>query len=204
MGFRSHSTEHLSPCAQCGSYDCDAAVVRFDESCHKGLHHQKNALSGEPEVSCNHQNSMSMQKLCADVQRKLWPWAFLVLSSVINYRFDRIARVTWGCLKNYYSPFCSQWETKFACGSVTKIIRKRCQPRRNVTTLIEKDHLGDWSPEKDWWLMFRQLAQKPSWLWRWLPLRLSKRQSLTTVLLRTPIPQMISFNQGSHTVSLIE
>lgn len=50
MGFRSHSTEHLSPCTQCGSYDCDAAVVRFDESCHKGLHHQKNALSGEPEV----------------------------------------------------------------------------------------------------------------------------------------------------------
>ena len=35
-----------------------------------------------------------------------------------------------------------------------------------------------------------------TWLWRWLPHRLSKRQSLTTVLLRTPITQMIFFNQG--------
>ena len=34
------------------------------------------------------------------------------------------------------------------------------------------------------------------WLWKWLPHRLSKRQSLTTVLLRTPITQMILFNQG--------
>ena len=35
------------------------------------------------------------------------------------------------------------------------------------------------------------------WLWRWLPHRLSKRQSLTTVLLlRTPITQMIFFTQG--------
>ena len=34
------------------------------------------------------------------------------------------------------------------------------------------------------------------WLWRWLPHRLSKRESLTTVLLRTPITQMILFNQG--------
>ena len=33
-------------------------------------------------------------------------------------------------------------------------------------------------------------------LWRWLPHRLSKRQSLTTVLLRTPINHMIFFNQG--------
>ena len=31
---------------------------------------------------------------------------------------------------------------------------------------------------------------------RWLPHRLSKRQSLTTVLLRTPITEMIFFNQG--------
>ena len=34
------------------------------------------------------------------------------------------------------------------------------------------------------------------WLWGWHPHRLSKRQSLTTVLLRTPITQMIFFNQG--------
>ena len=66
------------------------------------------------------------------------------------------------------------------------------------STLIEKDHLGDWSPEKDCclWLTFQQPVQKPSsesrldsdtWLWKWLPHRLSKRESQTTVLLRTPI-----------------
>ena len=41
-----------------------------------------------------------------------------------------------------------------------------------------------------------QLTNTTTWLWRWLPHRLSKRQSLTTVLLRTPITQMIFFNQG--------
>ena len=35
-----------------------------------------------------------------------------------------------------------------------------------------------------------------TWLWRRLPQRLSKRQSLTTVLLRTPITQIFVFNQG--------
>ena len=41
-----------------------------------------------------------------------------------------------------------------------------------------------------------QLTNTTTWLWRWLPHRLSKRQSLTTVLLRTPITQKIFFNQG--------
>ena len=36
-----------------------------------------------------------------------------------------------------------------------------------------------------------------TWLWRWLPHRLSKRQSQTTVLLRTSVTQMIIFNQGT-------
>ena len=70
---------------------------------------------------------------------------------------------------------------------------------KHISTLIEKDYLGDLSPEKDccWWLMFRQPVQKPSSeSRRWLPHRLSKRQSPTTVLLRTPITQMIFFNQG--------
>ena len=35
-----------------------------------------------------------------------------------------------------------------------------------------------------------------NWLWRWLPHRLSRRQSLTSVLVRTLITQMIFFNQG--------
>ena len=57
-------------------------------------------------------------------------------------------------------------------------------------------------PVKDccYWLTFWQPVRKPSsesstttWLWRWLAQRLSKRQSITTVLLRTPITQMIFF-----------
>ena len=35
-----------------------------------------------------------------------------------------------------------------------------------------------------------------TWLWRWLPYRLLKHQSQTTVLLRTPISQLIFLNQG--------
>ena len=35
-----------------------------------------------------------------------------------------------------------------------------------------------------------------TWLWRWLPHGLSIRQSPTTVLLRTPVTQMIIFNQS--------
>ena len=43
-----------------------------------------------------------------------------------------------------------------------------------------------------------------TWLWRWLRHRLSKRQSLTTVLLRTPITQMIFFNQANLTMTSAE
>ena len=42
-----------------------------------------------------------------------------------------------------------------------------------------------------------QLTNTTTWLWRWLPHRLSKRQSLTTVVLRTPITQIIFFNHGT-------
>ena len=41
-----------------------------------------------------------------------------------------------------------------------------------------------------------QLTNTTTWLWIWLPHRLSKLQSLTTVLLRTPVTQMIFFNHG--------
>ena len=44
-------------------------------------------------------------------------------------------------------------------------------------------------------LNFR-LTNTITWLWRWLPYSLSKCQSQTTVLLRTPITQMIFFNKG--------
>ena len=41
------------------------------------------------------------------------------------------------------------------------------------------------------------IQSQRTWLWRWLPHSLSKRQSRTTVLLRTPITQMMFFNQGT-------
>ena len=53
MGWRRHSTEHLSPCPDCDSYDCDAAVTRFNGACLQGPRHAKNSLSEEPEVGAN-------------------------------------------------------------------------------------------------------------------------------------------------------
>ena len=67
-----------------------------------------------------------------------------------------------------------------------------------IGSLIENDQQGAWSPEKDCCLRltYRQPLQKPSSESRWLPHRLWKRQSPTTVLLRTPVMQMIIFNHG--------
>ena len=68
--------------------------------------------------------------------------------------------------------------------------------------MLETDHLGDWSPEKGccWLRTFRQHVWKPSSESedRWLSHMLSKRQSPTTVLLRTTVTQMIVFNQTYH------
>ena len=50
LSWRRHSTEHLLPCLECGSYDCDAAVPRFNGPCVQGSRHRKYALSDEPEV----------------------------------------------------------------------------------------------------------------------------------------------------------
>ena len=67
-------------------------------------------------------------------------------------------------------------------------------------TLIEDDHLGDWSPEKDccWQLMFRQPVRKPS--------SASSEDGLSKCCLnvshhqqqslRISVSQMIIFNQG--------
>ena len=83
--------------------------------------------------------------------------------------------------------------------------------QQKSTIIIHKyvnyDHPGENSPEKDclgWlWLTFRQPERKSSsgssdipfftWLWRWLPLRLLKRQSKSSqkVLLRTTLTRMI-------------
>ena len=46
------------------------------------------------------------------------------------------------------------------------------------------------------WLKTIILVIGITWLWRWLPHRLSKHQSQTTVLLRAPVTKMIIFNQG--------
>jgi len=57
---------------------------------------------------------------------------------------------------------------------------------------------GKCSSEKNcsWWLTFRQPERKSSSrvtsLWRWLPIRLSKRQSPTTVLFRTTLAPTIT------------
>ena len=50
LGWRRHSTEHLAPCPDCDSYDCDAAVARFNGTRLQGPHHSKNSLAEESEV----------------------------------------------------------------------------------------------------------------------------------------------------------
>ena len=44
------------------------------------------------------------------------------------------------------------------------VIRLKCNLQQTIYALIENDHLGDCSPEKDccWLLTFRQPVQKPS------------------------------------------
>ena len=102
------------------------------------------------------------------------------------------------------------------------LIRKWFEHRSNIPWLkkitwlvgvLRRTVVGDWcfdnlcrshfqSQVKDcfWRLRFQQPVQKPSstWLWRWPPHLLSKHQSPTTVLFRTPITQMVFFNQGTN------
>ena len=64
--------------------------------------------------------------------------------------------------------------------------------------LIDNDHLGDWSPEKDncWRLTFRQPVRKLS-SDIFLCLKMASAQVVgTSVLRRTPVTQMIIFDQG--------
>ena len=48
-----------------------------------------------------------------------------------------------------------------------------------------------------WIFKWLRLSLTFTWLWRWLPHRLSELQSQTKVPLRTLITQMIFFNQGT-------
>ena len=85
---------------------------------------------------------------------------------------------------------------KRSIDQLTDLLKPGKRVKRYQTTLIGKDHLGDWSPELEccWWLTFRPPVRKPSsessdsFSQSWL--------KLSTVLLRTPITQMTFFNQG--------
>ena len=67
--------------------------------------------------------------------------------------------------------------------------------RRLLTNVKGKDKPEHRTNRSSGFLNF-QLTKITTWIWRWLPHRLSKRQALTTVPLRTPITQMMFFNQG--------
>ena len=68
----------------------------------------------------------------------------------------------------------------------------------NHITYLPTATLSSYQSNRSSGFLNLQLTNTTTWLWRWLPHRLSKRQSLTTVLLRTPITQMIFFNQGIY------
>ena len=74
-----------------------------------------------------------------------------------------------------------------------------------VTVFLRRNVVGDWRFDKlcenhlhSQVITFSQLKIGKPWgaIWLVLPHRLSKRQSPTAVLLRTPVSQMIFFNQG--------
>ena len=83
--------------------------------------------------------------------------------------------------------FVSDWRFDNLCRSHLK---------SQVIVLVEnsKTMASDLIAHQDFWIF--NWLKTITWLLRWLPHRLSKRHSLTTVLLRTPITQMIFFNQG--------
>ena len=65
--------------------------------------------------------------------------------------------------------------------------------RKGINPQFARQYFKPWLKKIIWVI---GVLRRTVVLWRWLPHRLSKRQSLTTVLLRTPITQMIFFNQG--------
>lgn len=82
---------------------------------------------------------------------------------------------------------------------------KKYTERYKLYSWIKKDHLGDWSTEKRLLLVTDVLTRsgeaiyRVKWLWRWLSYKLGCRklcQSPTTILLRTPVTQLIFLSQG--------
>ena len=72
LGWRRHSTEHLAPCPDCDSYDCDAAVARFNGTCLQDPNHSKNSLAEESEVclACLYTVS-TMYNVCSGLHHRL-------------------------------------------------------------------------------------------------------------------------------------
>ena len=75
--------------------------------------------------------------------------------------------------------------------------------------LIEHDHLGDWSPENDycWRLTFDNLCK--GHLQSQVTLKMTSAQVVKTsvtnvpaVRLRSPVTQMLIFNQGTPNITL--
>ena len=111
------------------------------------------------------------------------------------------------CFKIFSTRNLCRFQTRKP-GFLLKILVKcrKFQPRYSIKiysckkkkTLIENDHLGDWSPEKDncCRLTFRQPVRKLS-SDIFLCLKMASAQVVgTSVLRRTPVTQMIIFDQG--------
>ena len=88
----------------------------------------------------------------------------------------------------------SWWNIRSVDGSYPS--NKNIYTQKLISVDKHSNDLSQWQWNHKTRSFFGFLVVVFSWLWRWLVHRLLKHQSLTTVLFRTPINQMIYFNQG--------
>ena len=127
------------------------------------------------------------------LKKIIWVIGALRRTVVIDWRFDNLCRshlqsqvvelVSWK-FKNPGERF--DWSVDRVAAHVFTANHITHLPTATLSTDQSNRSLG--------FLNF-QLTNTTTWLWRWLLHTLSKRQSITTVLLRAPITQMIFFKQ---------
>ena len=122
------------------------------------------------------------------LKKIIWVIGVLKRTVVSDWRFDNLC----GSHLQSQVVVLVSWKFKNPCErfdfSVDRVAVGKCVMWLVVKTCAEIGYANRW--------VVKWTGHSTTLLWRWLPHRLSKRLSLTTVLLRTPITQMIFFNQG--------
>ena len=116
---------------------------------------------------------------------------------------------------NFYNNFCGVWVSKKASRMRCSWLAEKSHSRFSVNYKIcimngsfhpvlsgfslynTKCKVRKWFQPGSTLIEWSSGCGQVTWLWRWLPHRLSKHQSPTTLLLRTPVTQVIVVNQGT-------